>query len=580
MVGLVWGFVAMLAVAAWFAYDLPDIETATALERRPSVTLLDASGRFLSSYGDIYGMPVRIAELPPYLPQAVVAIEDRRFYDHIGLDLLGLGRAAAVNLASGGIRQGGSTITQQLAKNLFLTPERSASRKIKEALLALWLERRFSKDEILELYLNRVYFGAGAYGVDAAARRYFGKPASEVTLWEAATLAGLLRAPSRLAPTRSPTAAAERAGLVLAAMAEVGFIAPEAAREARRSEIAVTPAGPGDARYFIDWVLEQVEGYVGFVDRDLLVRTTMDSRLQRLAMSEVNGAFAEAGSGGPTQAALVAMTPDGAVRAMVGGRSYGGSQFNRATQALRQPGSAFKLFVYLAALEQGMTPSERFEDAPIRIGTWAPENYNGRYFGEVTMREAMARSLNSVAVRAAQRVGPEKIVEVARRLGISSDLRPDLSLALGTSEVTPLELTGAYAVVANGGNLVRPHGVLEIRDREGTVLYSREPNGGERVLDRDILGQVDDLLKAVIVWGTGQAAQLSREAGGKTGTTQDYRDAWFVGYSGALVTGIWVGNDDGTPMKEVTGGKLPARLWREFMQEALAGDRKTADAGN
>ena len=568
----VWAVILLLGTVAWFAWDLPEVESAAALDRKPSVTLLAADDSFLTSFGDIYGAPVEVADLPPFLPRAVVAIEDRRFYEHFGVDLEGLARAFFVNLSAGEVRQGGSTLTQQLAKNLFLTPERTLGRKIREVLLALWLEYKFSKDEILSLYLNRVYFGAGTYGVDAAARRYFGKPATEVTLWESALLAGLLRAPSRLAPTHNPDRAAERARLVLALMVDTGAIDQKTAEAAARNKVPKPPEGGAGvgARYFADWVLDQVQAHIGYIDRDLIVTTTLDARLQEAAYATVQAALASDRPGLPEQGALVAMTPTGAVRAMVGGRDYSESQFNRATQALRQPGSAFKLFVYLAALESGLYPDDRFLDAPITIGNWTPENFSGRYYGEVTMREAVARSLNTVAVRVAEKVGPQRVAAAAQRLGVVSSLRPDLSIALGTSEVTLLELTGAYGALASGGQGLWPHGILEVRDRQGEILYRRSGSGAPQVIEPGIVADMHDLLGAVLEWGTGKGAKLARPAAGKTGTSQDHRDAWFVGYTADLVTGVWVGNDDNSPMQNISGSGIPAQVWRDFMTKAHA----------
>jgi penicillin-binding protein 1A len=570
----VWCVILLLGVVAWFAWDLPDIEKAAALDRKPSITLLSANGGYLTSFGEIYGTPVTVSELPPHLPLAVLATEDRRYYDHGGIDILGLIRAVFVNVASGELRQGGSTITQQLAKNLFLTPERTLSRKIREVMLALWLEHRFTKNEILALYLNRVYFGAGAYGVDAAARRYFGKPATQVTVWESALLAGLLRAPSRLAPTNNPDLAGQRARLVLDLMVETGAIDRAAADAAGRNKVPAPPEGGSGigGRYFADWILDQVQAHVGQIDRDLAVTTTLDPRLQDAANTIVQAGLASTKPGMPEQAALVAMTPNGAIRAMIGGKDYAQSQFNRATQAQRQPGSAFKLFVYLAALESGMTPDDRVNDSPVSIGVWSPDNFNDRYYGEVTLREAVARSLNSVAVRTTERVGAARVGSVAQRLGINSQLRPDLSLALGTSEVNLLELTGAFAALANAGNGVWPYGITEIRDRSGAVLYKRSAAAGTPVVEPGIVADMNDLLGAVLEWGTGRAASLGgRPAAGKTGTSQDHRDAWLVGYTADLVAGVWVGNDDNSPMKNVTGGSIPAKLWRDFMVKAHAG---------
>ena len=560
-VAFVWGLVALIAALAYFSYTLPDVERMAEIGRRPGIFLNDVDGNPVLATGDLYGDAVDAARLPAYVPRAVIAIEDRRFYEHGGIDPIGLARALWVNIVQGGVRQGGSTITQQLAKNVFLTPERSIERKIREALLAFWLEWRYDKNHIISLYLNRTYFGSGAYGIDAAARRFFSKPADEVTLWEAAVLAGLLKAPSRLSPVANPRGAADRGRLVLKAMADAGFISAGVAAEAAASTLrtATEPDGRG---YFADWVLAQVGRRLGMVDRDLRIATTFDPGLQRLAAETVAAALA--GRTNPSQVALVAMSPDGAVRAMVGGRDYGASQFNRATQALRQPGSAFKLFVYLAALERGLVPDDIVTDARVDVGGWSPGNFDGRFRGSVTMRDAFAQSLNAAAVRLADRAGRARVADAARRLGITSGLAPDLTIALGSSGVRLIELTGAYATFANGGAGVIPYGVERI---EG--VFERSGTGAGEAVAPGAVASMNDLLAAVVAEGTGKAARLAdRPAAGKTGTSQSFRDALFVGFTGNLVAGVWVGNDDGAPMDEVTGGGLPARIWRDFMAAA------------
>jgi penicillin-binding protein 1A len=569
----VWGVIVVIGVLAYYAHDLPDIRTLDAGTRRPMITLLDRNGAPFMTFGDNYGQVVSLKQVPPYLPEAIMATEDRRFYDHFGLDPIGVARALVVNLSHGTVRQGGSTITQQLAKNLFLSPDRTIKRKVQETLLALWLEHRFTKNQIFTIYLNRVYLGAGTYGVDAAAHRYFGKSARALSLYECAVIAGLLRAPSRYSPANHPDAAAERAAQVLANMVDAGYIdAADAKRAASQGLRAERGAEDVGYRFFADWVLRDVADYIGHSETDLTVRTTFDPALQRLADARVDAVLT---SEGPkrqaTQAALVALDPDGGVRAMVGGRDYRDSQFNRATQALRQPGSAFKPFVFLAALESGIGPDDRFDDAPLKIGAWAPRNFGDHFYGEVSLREAAARSLNSVAVRVSERIGRRQVIRAAKRLGITSPLANDASIALGTSEVTPLELTAAYASFANDGWGVLPYAIVEVRDSRNKVLYKRSGSGTGRVIAERDVAEMNDLLHGVIAWGTGRAADIGRPAAGKTGTTQDYRDAWFVGYTPDLVTGVWVGNDDNTPMKTVTGGSLPAQIWRGFMSEALKG---------
>ncbi len=568
----VWTLVLLGGLVAWYAYDLPEIDEIAAAGRQPSVTLMAADGTLLASYGEVHGARVSVAELPPHLPLAVLAVEDRRFYRHGGVDFRGLLRASLANLRAGRIVQGGSTITQQLAKNLFLTPERTLKRKIQELLLALWLEHKFTKDQILALYLNRVYLGAGTFGVDAAARRYFDKPAAEVNLYEAALLAGLLKAPSRYNPARHQDRAARRTSQVLAAMTDAGFITADQAAQARREKTRGRAAAGAQARYFTDWVLAQVSAYVGPADRDLTVITTLNPAYQRIAEAELvallDGEGRERRVG---QGALVLMDPDGAVRAMVGGRSYDASQFNRATQALRQPGSAFKPFVYLAGLEDGLRPDHELDDARITVEGWSPRNYGRKYAGRVTLREAFARSLNSVAVRVSETAGRDRVVAAARRLGITSELAAHPAIALGASEVTLIELTGAYATFANQGRGAWPYGILEVRGPAGAVLYARAGGGPGRLVSPRTVEDMTDMMAATVAWGTGKAANPGRPAAGKTGTSQDFRDAWFVGYTAEVVAGVWLGNDDGAAMDRVSGGSLPAALWGRVVARALDG---------
>ena len=568
---LLWITIVGGLVLGYFTLTLPDTGELTRAERRPSVTILAADGSLLTTFGDLFGQPLTLKELSPYLPKAVIATEDRRFYSHFGIDPLGLVRAAFANIAAGRVVQGGSTISQQLAKNLFLTPERSFSRKIQETLLALWLEHRFSKNQILEIYLNRVYFGAGTYGVDAAAHRYFNKSARQTSLYESAAIAGLLKAPTRFNPTRDRDKAATRTAQVLAKMVEAGFVTNSQAMAALgggASLAAVAVTRPG-TRYFADWVAEQLGDFTGAGNRDLTVVTTLDPRMQIQAEAAIADVIArEGGRMAVTQGALVAMSPDGAVRAMVGGRDYGQSQFNRAIQAQRQPGSAFKPFVYLAGLEAGLRPYDQFVDAPIRVGTWQPRDYIGRYQGEMTLAEGLAQSINTIAVQVAQRAGIRNVVAVAHRLGISSDLTPEMSLALGTNEVNLLELVSAFAPFANGGSGVWAHGIAEIRDSAGKIVFRRTGSGLGQVVSPEFAAEMNEMMSAVIDHGTGKSAALPRPTAGKTGTTQDYRDAWFIGYTADLVAGVWFGNDDNAPMNKVTGGSLPAQAWRRFMLAA------------
>jgi penicillin-binding protein 1A len=570
----IWAGVAAGAILVILAFDLPDVSTINHFARRPSLTFVSSDGQPVATYGDQFAGAVELNEMSPWLPKAVLATEDRRFYRHSGIDFIGLARATWVNLRAGRIVQGGSTITQQLAKNVFLTSERSYKRKVQEVMLAFWLERRFTKDQILTIYLNRVYLGAGTYGVEAASRRYFGKPSRQLTPHEAAVIAGLLKAPSRYSPASDLERAKGRAEEVLGNLAEAGYMTAEEARAAGRQPLRIalnTQAGRG-ARYFTDWLADAVPGFVGFVDRDLIVVTTLDARLQRAAEVEIARALARDGEkANAGQAALVAMTPDGAVRAMIGGKDYADSQFNRAASSRRQPGSAFKPFVFLAAVEAGMRPDEMIADGPVSIGEWSPRNFDNVLKGQITAREALARSVNTATVRVAQRAGIDRVTATASRLGIASPLRRDFATALGASEVTPFELTAAFAPFANGGNSVLPYAIEEIRDGEGNVLYRRTSSGAGPVLQRAPLAAMNDMMQAVVREGTGRAASLDRPTAGKTGTSQEYRDAWFVGFTADYVAGVWIGNDDGEPMERITGGSLPARIWRAFMLEAHRG---------
>ncbi len=467
--------------------------------------------------------------------------------------------------------QGGSTITQQLAKNLFLEPKRTFDRKMQEAMLALYLESRYSKDQILTLYLNRVYFGAGVFGIQAAAERFFGKPATRLTLPEAAMLAGSVKAPARFNPLADPDASQDRAATVLDAMAEAGFIDDGARDDAKatRPRIIRNTSTP-DSGYFVDWIISRISGYAGDINEPIVVETTFDVETQQKAERAVAQGLAREGRGlHAHEAALVAMTPDGAVRAMVGGRSYAESPFNRATDASRQPGSAFKPFVYLAAFEHGRTPSDMMNDEPIDIRGWKPGDYEGHYEGEITLERAFAKSSNSVAAQLTAEVGARTVAAAAHRLGITSPLSEVPALALGTSSVTPLELTGAYAPFANGGDGVIPYGILRIRTKSGTVLYDRTGSGIGRVISPENAARLTQLMVATVNSGTGKAARLDeRPSAGKTGTTQDFHDAWFVGFTADLVCGVWIGNDNNTPMVHATGGGLPAHIFKAFMEAA------------
>ncbi|WP_188408023.1 transglycosylase domain-containing protein [Agaricicola taiwanensis] len=565
-----------IALAGLLVYEigkLPPIHELAVPKRPPSMTMIAPNTMVLATRGETAGF-VGIEEMPPDLPNAVIAIEDRRFRSHWGFDPKGILRAAVENFRAGGFVQGGSTLTQQLAKNIFLTPDRSLERKFQELILAGWLEMSFTKDEILEMYLNRVYFGAGAHGVEAAARRFFGKSARNVSLAEAAILAGLVQAPSRLAPTKNPDAANARAKLVLAAMADAGFITQQEAQQAFAAPSAVTPPPPQDSTgYVADWVASEVDRLIGPYENDIFVDVTVDPTMQKFAeQALVEGLEKRGKELGVSQGALVALSPDGAVQALVGGRSYAESSFNRAIQARRQPGSSFKPFVYLAALETGLTPFDVRLDAPVRYGNWSPENSNKKYHGNVTLTQALAFSLNTVAVRLAVEVGPQNVANLAAELGIHSKLTPNASLALGTSEVTPLEMATAYTPFANGGARVEPYVVTRITDAEGKVIYERQAPPRVDVIAPEYVGMMNSMLRETLRVGTASKAELPGwDAAGKTGTSQDYRDAWFVGYTTNMVTAVWLGNDDNSPTKRASGSNLPVTVWSSFMQRALEG---------
>jgi penicillin-binding protein 1A len=569
---------ALLAAFVYFTATIPDPLMLRHREAAPVVRVLAADGSVLAERGgsDPY---VPIDLLPRHLVHAVLAIEDRRFHSHWGVDFVGLGRAVLTNLRAGRVVQGGSTITQQLAKNIILNSERTLWRKMSELVLALWLETRLSKPDILELYLNRVYFGFGAYGVEAAARRFYDKSARDLTMAEAAVLAGLLKAPSRYSPAWNPGLARQRGESVLATMVEAGFVTESEARLNPVAEVHFAEPkvmrGETGVEYAVDAALERLPVLIAGNDKEIVVETTIDAKLQKRAQQIVHDLVkTEGDKADATQAALVLMNPEGGVAALVGGVSYGDSQFNRALKSKRQPGSAFKPFVYLAALESGLTPDSIVKDAPVHVRGWHPRNFDGRHKGDVTLREALATSINSVAVRLALTVGVRKTAETARRVGIVSELRPDATLALGTSEVTLLELTSAYGAFASGGRLVEPHLVRKVRTGSGRILYQRPVAPPKIVVSTQHVGALNDMLNAALVLGTGKRAALPlHPACGKTGTAQEFRDAWFVGYTAHFVAGVWVGNDDHRAMKRVMGGTLPARIWREVM--ALAHEGRT-----
>ncbi|MCI5050133.1 MAG: PBP1A family penicillin-binding protein [Rickettsiales bacterium] len=571
------GAIMVLIAVLYFAHDLPSIDKLNTIDKQPGITIKTKDGLVLATYGDIYGEYVTFDEIPQSLIHAVLATEDRRFFEHIGIDFFGIARAMVANIQAGGFVQGGSTITQQVAKNVFLTPDRTITRKIQEMLLAFWLEERFTKEEIFAIYVNRVYLGAGNFGIDAASRRYFEKPAIDLEIMESAILAGLLKAPSKYSPMASPERAKQRGHQVLLNMVDAGYL-----HESKVTPILETFAPPrtysGDgsgSRYFTDWILDELPEYVGAVEEDLEVITTLDPDMQMKAEETVKKVIAESQEKRDvSQAALLSMSSDGAIRAMVGGVDYQESQFNRAVQAKRQPGSVFKLFVYLAALDAGLSPDTLIPDEPLEIPVgrkiWRPKNFDGQYRGEITMREGLTHSINTISVQLIMAIGVDRVVEMARRLRINEIIATP-SIALGAVEANLIDLTAAYAHLANNGKGVEPYGIEAIYSQGGDALYRRSGSGLWVVLRQKVVTQMNSMLNDVISFGTGRGANIGRSMAGKTGTSSDYKDAWFIGYTPQLVTGVWVGNDDNHAMKRVTGGSVPAIIWRDYMSAALSG---------
>ncbi|MGI9351556.1 MAG: transglycosylase domain-containing protein [Rhizobiaceae bacterium] len=563
-----WAGIGVAGIVGYYAVKLPQSASWTVPERPPNARIVSLDGELVANRGATGGAAMRLNQMSPYIPMAVIAIEDHRFKSHFGFDPIGFTRAMMKNVIAGRLVQGGSTLTQQLAKNLFLEPERTLERKVQELILAIWLETKYTKDEILELYLNRVYFGSGAYGVDAASRRYFSKSARDVNLAEAALLAGLLKAPSKLSPARNPELAEARAQVVLASMRRANFITDgEAAKALTMQAKKAKRFWSGSEHYVADLVMKQLPRLIGEFREDVVVDTTIDMDIQRKAGDLIEETLKKNGkSRAVSQAALVSMTGGGAIRALVGGREYAESQFNRVTDAKRQPGSAFKPIVYLAALEAGRSPESIRQDAPVKIGKWTPVNYDRKYRGPVSLDTALSKSLNTIAAQLVMEVRPQTVVETAHRLGVQSELKANASIALGTSEVSLMELTAAYGPLANGGRLVEPYLIRRVKDLDGNVLYERESFDAPVVVRSREVGMMNAMLSNVIRKGTGKAASLkNRAAAGKTGTSQNSRDGLFIGYTADLVTGVWYGNDDGSPTKKVTGGSLPAKTWGRFM---------------
>ncbi len=558
----------VITFAGWLLYcvlTLPDIDQAVARTRQPSTTITAENGNEVKTFGSVYSEVIRLNELPSYVPDAIISTEDRRFYAHFGFDIVAFTRAMLTNIFMGRYAQGGSTITQQVAKNLFLTSQKNIKRKTQELLLAFWLEHKFSKEQILTLYLNRVYLGAGTYGIEAASQKYFQKSSRDMNLLEAAIIAGMLKAPSRYNPIASAERAKARAKVVLQNM-----VNNDALTERQMKYALTLPVGEDKsykvqgADYFADWVYREVNDYIGERDNDIYVYTTLDQKIQENAEKILREAVLAAKNRNVSEGAVVVLNKSGEVKAMVGGIDYRKSQFNRAVTALRQPGSAFKPFVYLTALQNGWKREDRIDDVPLSIGKWKPENYDKKYYGSVTLDEALMKSLNLATVNLSESLSRKDIIRTAKKMGISTPVENTPSLALGTFEVKVIDMATAYSAIANGGYATWPHAIKEIYTRDGYQLYQREADTENRILDAGAVKDLTKMLEKVISQGTGRRAKIPGFAAGKTGTTQDYRDAWFVGFTDEYVIAVWVGNDDNSPMKGVTGGTLPAEIWRKI----------------
>ena len=558
--------ITFLTYLAYCALTIPDMSEAINRTRQPSTTIIADNGNEIQTYGTVYSEVIRSEELPQYVVDAIVYTEDRRFYQHFGFDIISFTRAMLTNIFAGRYAQGGSTITQQVAKNLFLTSQKSIQRKVQELMLAFWLEYKFNKEQILTLYLNRVYLGAGTYGIEAASQKYFQKTSRDLNIKEAAVIAGMLKAPSRYNPIASKERAIERAMVVLKIMLENELIDEEDYQRVLKMPLGKEKSAKVmDGAYFADWIYGQVNDYIGERNNDIYVLTTLDQELQEKASKILAQTIAANKHKNVTQGAIIILDTNGAIRAMVGGVNYNKSQFNRTVQALRQPGSAFKPFVYITALENGYTPESIIQDAPLSIKGWKPENADKKYYGAVTLRQALAKSLNLATINLSQQLSAKEIIRNARRMGITTPLQNSPSLVLGTMEVRVIDMATAYASLANQGFAVYPYGIEEIYTRDGYQLYQRITPEKTPILDKESVRALTSMLESVITNGTGRRAFIGKFAAGKTGTSQDNRDAWFVGYTESLVAAVWLGNDDDSPMKGVSGANLPAEIWRKIM---------------
>ena len=561
------GLLALIVSVAVAYANLPSYsELAKRSDLGQMIRVRAANGAVLVNIGPSFGQWLPYEQIPPEMRAAMIAVEDKRFRSHLGVDPIGVVRAAKVRIDTGRWAQGGSTITQQLARNIFLTNSRTFGRKIKEGVLSLAIERKFSKNQILELYLNRVYFGGGAYGIDAASRRFFGHSARSLSLGEAAIIAGLVKAPSNYSPTADVEAARDRSEVVLKTMVENGFVTPERAAQVDSAAVKIQPTTKQNSvRYFTDWALPQLDTLIDENTQPIEVWTTLDPNMQAAGERAI-----AANTPSQAQGALVAIDRDGAVRAMIGGRDYVDSIYNRATQAERQPGSAFKLFVYLAALESGMKPTDTIVDEPVTIDGWTPRNSTRTNRGPVSLREAFALSINTVSAKIGAQIGFGTIADMARRFGISSNISTFPSMVLGTSDVRLIDMTRAFASVGNQGVSVTPYAIRKVVTADGRLLYQKESDEGRVLVAPWVAAEMTDLLQSAVLTGTGRAAQIGRPVAGKTGTTSSNKDGWFIGFSSGLTTGVWMGRDDARPVAGLQGGTAPARAFHDFMAVAVA----------
>jgi penicillin-binding protein 1A len=568
--GVMAALLGVMVLGIFVAIARSEIDSFEDLKSSPNgqmIRIRAADGTVIQSLGPSFGRWLTIDQLPSEMKDAMVAVEDRRYYLHPGVDPIGITRSVYVRAVDGRWTQGGSTITQQLARNIYLNSNKEFGRKIREVILALAMETKFSKDQILELYLNKVYFGGGAYGVDAASRRFFDHGAEDISLAEAAIIAGLVKAPSRYAPTADAQAALDRAKVVVEVMQDAGMITPAEAASVNLAGVRLAAETPQDSvRYFTDWILPQLDGLIDETEKPIDVWTTLDLTMQRAAASAIS---ANAPSG--AQGALVSIDRDGAVKAMVGGTDYISSIYNRAVTAVRQPGSAWKLFVYLAALEAGYRPEDMVEDKPVEIDGWQPKNSNGNYAGEISLRTAFAYSKNTVAAQIGQDVGTGSIANMARRFGITTPVNTQPSMVLGTSDTRVIDMTQAFAAVASGGRTVTPYGITKVTTIDGELLYAAKPSSSVQLVDDWVAGAMTDLLQSAVATGTGRAANIGRPVAGKTGTTSSNKDGWFLGFSSGLTTGVWMGRDDARRIGGLEGGRAPAQAWAAYMRVAVAG---------